>query len=154
MVGHLYWPDPATKLDPVRRWARQDRCFFGYGACHILAGVFLKLYPDLGFKAYKIQPIDGYYGNHIFVAKGNLAFDHHGYCGKYRLLDHFMTGWKAKYEGWDCELIEADFDLLDTAALNQRKMLGPKQYLHNAEKGPKHLSNAIQPLKAPFCDEI
>jgi hypothetical protein len=134
MVGCLYWPDPAVKRDPVRRWARQDRCFFGYGACHILAGSFLKLHPNLGFRAYWFQPIDGYYGNHIFVAQGDLAFDHHGYCNKTRLVDHFMIGWKARYDGWDCVLVEVDFDLLNTTELNQRKMLGPNQYLHDAAK--------------------
>ncbi|HAT86156.1 MAG TPA: hypothetical protein DCS30_09555 [Rhizobiales bacterium] len=134
MVGRLYWPDPETKRDPVRRWARQDRCFFGYGACHILAGAFLKLYPDQGFKAHWIQPIEGYYGNHIFVAQGDLAFDHHGYCHKKCLLNHLMIGWKARYEGWDFKLVEVKFDLLDTTHLNERNMLGARQYLHDAEK--------------------
>jgi hypothetical protein len=48
------------------------------------------------------------------------------------MLDHYMKGWSDRYAGWDCTLETVDFDLLNTVALNKRKMQGPDQYLHNA----------------------
>ncbi len=34
----MYVLKRGIKKDPERRWALPDRIFFGYGACHILAG--------------------------------------------------------------------------------------------------------------------
>lgn len=120
---------PGVKADPVRRWALPDRVFFGYGACHILAGVFLAEEPVPGFFAERIIPGDGFAGNHIFVTNGRIAFDHHGYSNRMRLLLHHTAGWSGHYpEGWNCTLERVGFDLLDTAELNSRQMLGPDQY--------------------------
>lgn len=46
---------PGIKQDAVRRWALPDHIFFGYGACHILAGTFLADPPLPGFYAEKIR---------------------------------------------------------------------------------------------------
>ena len=37
----MYVLKRGVKKDPQRRWNLPDRIFFGYGACHILAGAFL-----------------------------------------------------------------------------------------------------------------
>ena len=128
----MYFLKAGIKENPEKRWALPDRIFFGYGACHILAGTFLKRSPYTGFYAERIIPSEGYWGNHIYVTNGIIAFDHHGYCGRDSLLRHYIKGWTAKYAGWDYTLETVDFDLLDTAHLNARKMQGPDQYLHNA----------------------
>lgn len=128
----MYKMKPGVKKDPVRRWALPDRVFFGNGACHILAGVFLKMKPVAGFYAERLVPGDGFAGNHVYVTDGTIAFDYHGYSGRNRLLRHHTSGWSGQYrEGWNCRLEQVHFDLLSTAELNARKMLGPDQYGHD-----------------------
>jgi hypothetical protein len=119
------------KKDPQRRWNLPDRIFFGYGACHILAGAFLERPPLAGFHAERIIPGEGFWGNHIYVTDGAIAFDYHGYSSRERLLEHHRKGWSGLHKGWNCTIEHVDFHLLDTDELNQRKMLGPDQYLHN-----------------------
>lgn len=128
----MYHLKPGIKRDPVRRWALPDRVFFGHGACAILAGVFLQDMPIKGFYAERIIPGDEFAGNHIYVTDGVVAFDYRGYSLRNRLLMHHTTGWAREYaEGWNCRLEQVDFNLLDRQALNQNKMLGPDQYLHD-----------------------
>ncbi len=127
----MYVLKPGIKKDPQRRWNLPDRIFFGYGTCHILAGAFLERPPLAGFHAERIVPGEGFWGNHVYVTDGVVAFDYHGYCGRGRLLEHHRRGWSGLHEGWNCTIEHVDFHLLDTDELNQRKMLGPDQYLHN-----------------------
>ena len=127
----MYSLKPSIKDDPVSRWNLPDRIFFGHGACHILAGVFLRKFQRHPFKAVWIKPIEGYSGNHIFVTDGIRAFDYHGYSLYDNLLRHFEKCWSYKFEGWGAVIELVEFDLLDTAALNQRDMRGPDQYLRN-----------------------
>ena len=117
------------KNDPERRWALPDRIFFGHGACHILAGIYLSRPPLPGFRAERIIPSNAFAGNHIYVTNGDIAFDHHGYCALERLLAHHRRCWSTRIEGWDCTVETVDFDLLSTAELNARKMRGPDQHL-------------------------
>lgn len=126
----MYHLKPGVKRDPIRRWALPDRIFFGFGACAILAGVYLRQAPLPGFRAERIIPATGYLGNHIFVTDGLVSFDYHGYALRDRLVEHFSAGWRAQYqERWSCRVETVTFDLLSKRALNQRKMLGPCQYL-------------------------
>ena len=115
------------KEDPVVRWSLPDRIFFGHGACHILAGVFLHEQIDDAFKPFWIRP-SGHPGNHIFVSDGQIAFDYHGYSALERLKDHHWKVWTRQYSGWSAEIEQVDFDLLDTSELNLRNMRGPDQY--------------------------
>ena len=135
---------PGVKCDPVLRWALPDRAFFGNGACHILAGVFLDQPPLPGFYAERIIPGDGFAGNHIYVTNGTVAFDHHGYSSRLRLLNHHTNGWSRRYpHGWWCLLERVDFDLLNTGELNSRKMLGPDQFLHDPVKRARSFIDRI-----------
>ena len=125
----MYRLKPGIKQDPERRWALPDRVFFGFGACHILAGVYLQNPPLPGFLPERIIPGDGFSGNHIYVTNGDIPFDYRGHVKRERLLRRHTTGWAEQYPGgWNCTLEQSDFDLLDTHALNQRKMRGPDQY--------------------------
>lgn len=125
----MYRMKPGIKQDLVRSWALPDRVFFGHGACHILAGVYLLDPPLSGFFAERIVPAEGYAGNHIYVTDGVIAFDYHGYSVRERLLQHHTRNWAGEYdEGWQCRLERVDFDLLCATALNARKMRGPGQY--------------------------
>ena len=128
----MYNMKPGVKADPIRRWALPDRVFFGHGACAILAGVFLRQPPIPGLYAERIIPAAGFAGNHIYVTDGVIAFDYHGYSARSNLLNHHKTGWAGHYaRDWSCVIERVDFDLLRTAELNKRKMLGPDQYLHD-----------------------
>ena len=126
----IYQLKPGIKRDPERRWALPDRIFFGHGACHILAGVYLRETPLPGFYAERIIPQAELGGNHIYVTDGRIAFDYDGYSALLALLRHHTSGWSKRYaDDWSCSLERVDFDLLSTEDLNARKMLGPNQYL-------------------------
>jgi len=125
----MYRLKPGVKEDPARRWALPDRAFFGNGACHILAGVFLNAPPIPGFYAERVIPGDGYTGNHVYVTDGVIAFDYHGFSGRDRLLRHHTAAWAhIQPEGWNCAIEPVHFDLLSTGDLNARNMRGPDQY--------------------------
>ncbi|MFL4471624.1 hypothetical protein ACERZ8_17735 [Tateyamaria armeniaca] len=127
----MYHARPGIKDDAEKRWALPDRAFFAHGACHILAGVFLRTAPRPGFRAERIVPNGTYPGNHIYVTDGHVAFDYRGYVARDRLLAWFRQGWGTRVPGWSGTLEAVRFDLLDTGALNARKMRGPDQYLHD-----------------------
>jgi hypothetical protein len=127
----MYVLKPGLKTDPQRRWSLPDRVFFGYGACHILAGVFLDRPPLPGFYAERVIPTEDFHGNHVYVTNGVIAFDYHGYSGRERLLEHHKRVWSSQYNGWSCAIERVDFELLSTADLNMRQMRGPDQYLHD-----------------------
>ncbi|ASY66123.1 hypothetical protein SJ05684_b51410 (plasmid) [Sinorhizobium sojae CCBAU 05684] len=66
------------------------------------------------------------------MTDGVVAFDHHGYSLRNRLLSYHTSGWANRYpEGWNCRLEHVSFNLLDRRDLNDNKMLGPEQYLHD-----------------------
>ena len=145
----MYKLKPETKRDAQRRWLLPDRTFFGHGACHILAGVYLNDPPLVGFYAERVIPGDGFAGNHIYVTNGVIAFDFHGYCSRLRLLRHFTIGWAGQYEeGWNCTLERVHFDLLCTSELTGRKMLGPDQYYGDPISRAKAFINPINHTKA------
>ncbi len=127
----VYRLKPGIKRDHVRRWALPDRIFFGHGACHILAGIYLADAPLPGFYAERIIPRDGAPGGHMYVTDGEIAFDYHGYSRRGRLLDHHCRSWSVDYPGWACTIERVDFPILAANALNSRKMLGPDQYLRD-----------------------
>lgn len=128
----MYVLKPGIKQDAVKRWALPDRIFFGHGACHILAGVYLDRFPDSGFSAMWVKPRSGFSGNHIFVTDGRIAFDYHGYSVLERLLKHHERVWTSQFDGWSYDLVPVDFRLLDSAELNARNMRGPDQYQGDA----------------------
>ena len=144
----MYILKHGIKKDPVRRWALPDCIFFGYGACHILAGVFLRKPPLPGFHPERIIPAEGFSGAHIYVTNGTIAFDFHGYSSRQNLLEHHGKGWSGRSPNWHCSIEVVDFELLDTASLNQRKMLGPDQYLQDASPRAQSFIDRIDHGKA------
>ena len=122
---------PGIKEDPARRWNLPDRIFFGHGACHILAGVFLNSPYGREYSATWIKPKPALKGHHIICTRDEIAFDYHGYSNRHKLVLHHCRTWAADQPDWSYRLVEVDFDLLDTAELNARGMRGPDQYLHD-----------------------
>jgi len=144
----MYWMKPGTKRDLRRRWNLPDRVFFGHGACHILAGVFLEMAPLSGFHAEWVVPAQGFSGNHIYVTNGMIAFDFHGYSARNRLIDHHRRGWSQRYPGWRAEVCRVAFDLLNTKELNARKMRGPDQYLLDPVPRARRFVSQVDHAKA------
>lgn len=148
----MYTLKAGIKSDPVRRWALPDRIFFGHGACAILAGVYLRDPPLPGFFAERILPAEGFAGNHIYVTDRIVAFDYHGYSLRTRLLLHHTNGWARRYsEVWSCRVERVDFDLLEDKALNQNRILGPAQYLHDPIPRAEALLQRIDHRQAYLC---
>ena len=127
----MYFLKPGVKEDPVRRWNLPDRIFFGHGACHILAGVFLARFGSDAHWAEWVTPHNGLEGAHVYVTDGDRAFDYHGSPTRGALLAHHKKKWRSRLPGWDADVRAVDFDLLSTPALNERRMRGPDQYLHD-----------------------
>lgn len=129
----MYRLKPGVKQDPVKHWNLPDRIFFGHGACHILAGVYLQhiatASDSADIHARWIKPADGFSGNHVVVTDGDFAFDFHGYSQWSHLLAHHNDAYMTEYPGWSAEIQRVDFDLLHTENLNARNMRGPDQYL-------------------------
>ena len=123
----MYVLEEWKKQDPVVRWGLPDRIFFGHGACHVLAGVFVCKRINPTFKAYWVKPHQ-HPGNHIYVSDGVVAFDYHGYSRLSHLHRHHWKCWQRQYPGWTADIVPVDFDLLDESALNARHMRGPDQY--------------------------
>jgi len=130
----VYLLKPGIKENPALRWALPDRIFYGHGACHILAGMYLERFPEAGYHALWLKPKEGFSGNHIFVTNGKVAFDYHGYSVLERLLLHHKKAWASRFTGWDTDIALVDFNLLNTTELNSRNMRGPDQYLGNVLK--------------------
>ncbi|MFM8990442.1 MAG: hypothetical protein ACKOUS_12560 [Alphaproteobacteria bacterium] len=80
---------PRHQVPCERRWKQPDRIFFGFGACHILAGVFLAETDLEGFHGEWIVSAEGFAGNHMYATNGRIAFDFHGYVLLARLLSRY-----------------------------------------------------------------
>lgn len=124
----MYWPAPGIKKHPERRWNQPDRAFFGFGACHILAGVFLEQTPFKGFFGEWIIPNDGFSGTHMYATNGQISFDFHGYTLRETLLARYWKRYRLQDPAWEAQIQKIDFPLLDTQELNARKHLGPDQF--------------------------
>ncbi|WP_202981917.1 hypothetical protein [Roseobacter cerasinus] len=143
----MFRPRHNLKNDPEKRWRQSDRVFFGFGACHILAGVFLETPPLDGFYAEWIVPSEDFGGTHIYVTNGVLAFDFRGYSLRQNLLQRHFRHHQDLYPGWSAVVEEIDFPLLDTTEVNKRKHLGPDQYFDD----PRPRARAfIAAIPVPF----
>jgi len=132
----MFFPKINVKDDPFRRWHRPDRHFFANGACQVLAFAFLERYPDLGFHARWIKPVDGFTGNHIYVTDGINAFDYRGLTTEQRLLAFGFARARRFFPGWDATLVDLPTDVL-VSEQRSRQIEGlwlrePKQFLHDA----------------------
>ena len=140
----MFRPRQNLKNDHEKRWFQSDRVFFGFGACHILAGVFLDDPPIDGFYGEWIIPSEGFCGTHMYVTNGYLAFDFHGYSVREKLLSKYWRGYQRLYPDWSAKIAKIDFPLLDTTELNKRKHLGPEQYFKDPRPRAKQFIKRIK----------
>lgn len=89
-------------------WERNDEIFFAAGACHILAHVFVEVYPGSGFRPFVIVPVDGECGYHVFVARDEIAFDARGYRARDRLIAEHVERQRARDASWDFRVTALD----------------------------------------------
>ncbi len=132
----MYVISSDKKRDPVARWNLPDRVFFAAGACHILAFAFLERFGNSGYRPLWIKPAPGFAGNHIIVARGDEAFDYHGYCHFSSLMQHMKRKAGRWWPGWRCEVRDLPTDVLICESKSRRYsglwLREPKQYLHDA----------------------
>lgn len=148
----MYMISAEKKGDPVKRWNLPDRVFFACGACHILAYAFMRRYA--GYSAFWVKPARGFTGNHIFVARGDAAFDYHGHVDRETLLSHMVRKARLFWPGWDYELTPLPAEVL----ISERKsraydglwLRGPGQFLHNAMPRAERFLDQISPLSPAF----
>jgi hypothetical protein len=97
---------PAQKKDMFLSWARDDRAFFGGGACHILAYLFYDLHKDEGYDIIFTRPRNKQQpGNHVYIYKNGWAFDAVGWTQEDEVL-HVMREHHAKqFPDWDAERV-------------------------------------------------
>lgn len=95
---------PAEKADQALSWARCDEDFFAAGACHILAGVFLETYPQVGYYALMLRPASGFRGGHLVAANACRVFDCRGWHEREAFLQRYTESCRAVYPGWSCSL--------------------------------------------------
>ena len=146
----MYHLKDGIKRNPEKRWNLTDRVFFGHGACHILAGVYLQSSTLSELYAVWIKPFEEFNGNHIFITDGKITFDYHGYSEYKKLISHHRKGWSKVYPNLDCSYLIVDFNLLDTVSLNERKMRGIDQYLHNPVNRALMFINRFSELRKCF----
>jgi hypothetical protein len=151
----MYTPKPGTKQDPVRRWNLYDRAFFGHGACHILAFVYLERFANRGFYPEWIKPGDGFRGNHVFVTNGDLAFDYRGYLCRNKLLAHHNKQYSRQYPGWNAELVRVESNLCNSDELAALGMyvLSPAGFLHDPLPRAKSFLSRYDKQHAEFFVE-
>jgi len=151
VIARMFRPKRNLKNYPEKRWLQRDRVFFGFGACHILAGVFLENPPLEGFYGEWIIPSEGFSGTHMYVTNGKLAFDFHGYSFRKNLLSKYWCGYRQRHPGWSAEVAKIDFPLLDTMELNKRKHLGPDQYFKDPRpRAKRFIDRAKLPTELVF----
>lgn len=120
------------KANPGLFWLRPDEEFFAAGACHVLAGTFLAMYPQAGFSAWSIRaraPIER--GSHIVVAGEDLAFDCAGYGRRDVFLPEYVEAMRTLFPGWTCDFDELDLDPMGWDFCRTTNHRHPTQFPHD-----------------------
>jgi hypothetical protein len=94
---------PLERKDPFEFWKRDDVPFFAAGACHILAYMFMQLHWGEKCQAIFIQPKNSDAGTHVYIVKGEWAFDANGWIKEAELREISNAAYKQRYPGWDYE---------------------------------------------------
>lgn len=150
----MYRVPRAVKADPVRRWGLPDRVFFACGACHILAHTAIRRWPEAGFEALWIRPVEGFTGNHIVAVAGGRAVDYHGWSDWERLLAHTRAKARRWWPGWDCTIMPLAPEVLVSEALTRRHeglwLREPGQFLHDPMRRAERFLDRL-PVEDPLC---
>jgi hypothetical protein len=102
---------PAEKADLEGSWRRSDEDFFGAGACHVLASVFLDLHPSSGYRTLLIVPSVGHRGRHVVVASTELVFDFNGYTPRSFYFAELLRLHREREPDWTASLVEVELEV-------------------------------------------
>jgi len=120
-----------AKRDLVKSWNRPDRPFFAAGACHILAGVFLRSSLKSGFQALFIEPETGFRGGHVLVSNGETVFDYQGYSKQEDFLAHFFLKIRRHFPRWQGVVHRLEDSPMEEPFCREYQYRRPDQYLHD-----------------------
>lgn len=123
----------STQPSRLADWARSDESFFSAGACHILAHVFMEVYPSSGFRPFVIEPVEGERGYHVFVARDEVAFDACGYRARDRLIAEHVDRQRRRDASWDHRIIALDVPVVTPEFCARYRHLSFDDYLKNPE---------------------
>jgi hypothetical protein len=114
-------------------WKRNDEIFFIAGACHILAHVFVEVYPRSGFRPFIIAPVSGERGYHVFVARDDVAFDARGYRARHRLIAEHIERQRGRDALWDFRITALDVPVVTAEFCARYRHLSFDEYPTNPE---------------------
>jgi hypothetical protein len=114
-------------------WRRSDEIFFAAGACHILAHVFVEVYPSSGFRPFVIVPVVGERGYHVFVARDDVAFDARGYRARHQLIAEHVERQRVRDASWDCRITALDVPVVTPEFCARYRHLSFDDYPMNPE---------------------
>lgn len=117
---------PEEKADQRLSWLREDKAFFAAGACHILAYAFLEIHPGEDYQIIYIHPKAGYHGNHVYVSKGNWAFDYSGWTLESELTETTIREYSSESPGWGYDRIVLAESLEEFCLKNDHRL--PQNY--------------------------
>ena len=123
--------------DQEASWKRSDKAFFAAGACHILAFTFVELANDPDLQIIFIKPAEafGNIGTHVYVKKGEWAFDYSGWTKESELLAETAKDYAAAHLGWEYTTVVIESDL-KTFCLDHNHRL-PEKFAHDPTKRAK-----------------
>jgi hypothetical protein len=132
-------------------WERPDHVFFMWGACHVLAHVFLELYPQSGFQAFVIYPAEGLLGKHVFVCRDQLAFDARGYRPRQKLIADFVQLQRTRSPGWEARLTEIPPPVVTAAFCRRYRHLNFHEFFADPRDRARDYLARLAPLHFPGC---
>lgn len=137
---------PEQRNNQAASWARDDLSFFMGGACHILAFTFMQLNPGEGYVVQYVRPAAGKPGSHVYITKGEWAFDAQGWTKHTDLIRISDDTYRAADPEWSCERIVIAEDVWTITGFdswcmaNQHRL--PQYFLHLPwERAIQHIQN-------------
>jgi len=114
-------------------WERPDSLFFAAGACHILAHVFMELYPSSGFHPFIIVPKNHARGYHVFVSRNEVAFDAQGYRSRAELIATHVDRRHRRDPAWEYLIVALDVPVVTPDFCAKYGHLSFDEYHRNPE---------------------
>jgi hypothetical protein len=138
------------KADPLLCWNRPDERFFATGACHVLAGVFLKIYPNAGFSCWLVRPRSAARGLHVVAARDDLVFDACGFTARHDFLSEYTRAIREHLPEWTGDLQPSQFEPLGWEFARSTNSRHPSQFVHDpVARARQFLLSFPEPPPAP-----
>lgn len=120
------------KADADLSWSRPDEEFFASGACHVLAAMFLSMYPRAGFRACGVSPRAPHRrGEHVVVARDDLVFDWAGYSPRETFVAEYSEAMRTIFPDWAGDFTPINVDVIGWDFCMARNHRHPSQFRHD-----------------------